>query len=115
MTIIISSFSNEAASKKSGLLLKQEIEKTIHESEFLTIDFNGITRFASPFFNSSFASLALKYGFDQINKINLINLSSVGLETYETSMSNAKMLSSNPVFADEVTKIIQETPKYTGE
>lgn len=115
MIITINAFSNEAASKKNGLVLKEKLEENIGQIDSLCIDFNNITRFASPFFNNSFAALALKYGFDTISKIKLDNISPVGLDTYETSMENAQMLSSNPAFAKEVNEIIQETPKYTGE
>ncbi|MBN2926088.1 MAG: STAS-like domain-containing protein [Eubacterium sp.] len=115
MKIKVSSFSKEAATKSKGLVLREEIEKGLHTADEINVDFSDINRFASPFFNNSFAALALKYGFDKIEKISCLNLSDVGLDAYESSMENAKMLSSSPEFADEMTKIIQETPKNTEE
>lgn len=115
MKIKIIDFSIEAASKTKGIYLKEIIEQNINDIDSIIIDFSGITRFASPFFNNSLAALALKYGFDKINKIQLDNISPVGQDTYDTSMINAKMLSDNKNFSNEISKIIQETPKDTGD
>ena len=112
MKIKVSSFSKEAATKSKGLVLREKIEKGLHTADEINVDFSDINRFASPFFNNSFAALALKYGFE---KISCLNLSDVGLDAYESSMENAKMLSSSPEFAAKMTKIIQETPKDTEE
>jgi len=110
-TISISSFSNEAASKTKGELLKREIEPSIASHEEVTVDFSGITRFASPFFNNSFASLVIQYGIDILNCIHLSEISNTGRETYETSIENARLLRSKPEFTDEINKIIENPPK----
>lgn len=115
MEIRLSSFSQEAASKTKGLELRKIIEENIDKTGDMLIDFSDIRRFASPFFNNSFASLALKYGFEKINQIKLKNISTVGIETYKTSMDNAEMLLSNSKFAEEMSEIIQETPKKTED
>ena len=110
--IIISQFSNEAASKAKGLLLKDRIEALLAAgTECITVDFNGITRFASPFFNNSFSALALIYGFSVIRSIHLINIDEVGRMTYETSLSNAEMVSDHPEQINQINQIIENTPK----
>lgn len=114
MQIKIDAFTLEAASKAKGLVLRNMLENNVENADSITVDFNHIIRFASPFFNNSFAALALKYGVEKIRKIQLINISPIGQNTYETSMQNAEMLLESPEFADEVDKIIQETPKETG-
>ncbi len=113
MNIQLNSFTQEAATKTKGLYLKEILEKGLQTAEAITVDFSGITRFASPFFNNSFAALALKYGFTKIEQIRLIHLSDVGKDAYDSSMDNAKMLSSDPEFAAKVTQIIQDPPKKT--
>lgn len=115
MEIKVSSFTKEAATKSKGLVLKGEIEKALDQAEEIIVNFSDINRFASPFFNNSFAALALKYGFDRVEKISFQNLSEVGKDAYEASMENAKMLSSSPEFADKMDRIIQETPKNTED
>lgn len=111
-TIIISDFSNEAASKTKGVMLKEQLEKLLSSKEKnIIVDFNGISRFASPFFNNSFAALALIYGFDAMRAIQIKNISEVGYQTYQTSMDNAEMVSTNSEHLTEINKIIDNTPK----
>lgn len=112
MNIIkISTFSNEAASKAKGEVLKSLIEQLLCSSNEITIDFSNINRFASPFFNNSFASLALSHGFDAIKNIHLINISETGLNTYKTSIDNAKSISQSPEYTSKIDQIINNTPK----
>ena len=70
-TIKISDFSKQAASKMAGEQFASLMEPLIEKHEKFCVDFDGITRFASPFFNYSFAKLALKYGFDNIKNIDI--------------------------------------------
>ena len=111
-TIIISSITNEAASKTKGLVLKEHLEKLLASStDNIVVDFSGITRFASPFFNYSFAAVALVYGFDTIRSIQIENISPIGADTYQTSMENAEMVSQHPEHIVEINQIIDNTPK----
>lgn len=110
-TILVSTFTNEAASKTKGKILRAELEKYITAKEDVSVDFSGIDYFASPFFNTSFGSLAISFGFDTIEKIQLLNIADVGRDTYDTSIDNAKLISSKPEFTEEISKIINNTPK----
>ncbi len=111
-TIIVSAFTNEAASKAKGLLLKAKLDELISSGEKdISIDFSGITKFASPFFNNSLAALALVYGFSAINSIQVKNISDVGFNTYQTSINNAKTVSDNQEHAVEINQIIDNAPK----
>lgn len=110
-TIIISTFSNEAASKSKGLVLKEKLEALISIGEDISVDFAEIERFASPFFNNSFAALAIQYGFALVNRIKLINLSDIGIDTYESSLDNAKLLVERPEFTEKINQIISNSPK----
>lgn len=115
-TIIVSSFTNEAASKAKGLLLKSQLDALINSGEKnISIDFSGITKFASPFFNNSLAALALIYGFSTINSIKIDNISDIGLSTYQTSMNNAKIVSDNQECVSEINQIIDVAPKKVAK
>ncbi len=114
-TIALASFTTEAASKSKGEVLREHLESLIQAGEEISVDFNGIKRFASPFFNNSFASLALAYGFDVVSKIKLLGITETGLHTYETSLENAHLISENPQFSDEIDKIVNNTPKKADE
>ena len=110
-TINISSFTSEAASETKGILFKNILEPLIKNNEKITVDFKGITRFASPFFNNSFASLGIVYGFNTIKKIELKNISETGRITFDTSLENAKLISESPQFKEEINEIINNPPK----
>lgn len=114
MIIKINEFTNEAASKAKGILLKDLIEKHLNEGD-LQVDFTGITRFASPFFNNSFSSLALIFGFEKILSINIIGIDKTGLDVYNTSLENAKMISESSEYASEINTIVNNVPKKEGE
>lgn len=62
-------------------------------------------------FNNSFASLGLVYGFDLLEKIELLNITDTGKSTYKTSVDNAKLIYENPEFSSEIDKIINNAPK----
>ena len=106
LTIKITDFSKEAATQTKGIELRGKIEPLILSEVPFTVDFSGISRFASPFFNNSFASLALIYGFDAISQIPITNLSETGHMTYSTSMENAQLLLNNPDFIEKINSII---------
>ncbi len=114
-TINLAVFTTEAASKSKGELLKKILMQYIELNQEISVDFAGINRFASPFFNNSFASLALIYGFDLVKKIKLLNISETGLHTYETSLENAELIAENPQYMKEIDKIVNNTPKKVGE
>ena len=105
-TIKISDFSKQAASKMAGEQFASLMEPLIEKHEKFCVDFDGITRFASPFFNYSFAKLALKYGFDNIKNIDIRNISDTGREAYDASFDNAMLLSKNPEYSSKISTII---------
>ena len=106
VNIKVCDFSKEAASQTKGLQLRERMETLLKEATSFSVDFDGISRFASPFFNNSFASLALIYGFDVIENISLLNLSEIGTLAYSTSIENARLLSNNPNYIDKINNII---------
>ena len=108
VTIKLSSFTNEAASKSKGSLLRKMLEEPLKNGDVISVDFGGIKRFASPFFNNSFASLGLVYGFEHLDKINITD---TGKSTYDTSIENAKLIYQNPEFSSAINKIINNVPK----
>lgn len=111
--IIISDFTNESATRIAGTELKEKIQSifTKDDNTKITVDFNGINKFASPFFNNSFAALAILYGFDRVSDIKIENISEVGQMVYEVSLSNAKFLYENPEHQEAISNIVNQLPK----
>ena len=77
MMIQLKSFTKDAASRTKGLQLKTKLEHAIKEERNISVDFDGIDKFASPFFNNSFSALGIQYGFGTIEKIELLNISDI--------------------------------------
>lgn len=92
MIIQLKSFTNDAASRTKGLQLKTKLEHAIKEERNISVDFDGIDKFASPFCNNSFSALGIQYGFEIIEKIELLNISDNGKLVFDSSIENAKFL-----------------------
>ena len=105
MMIQLKSFTNDAASRTKGLLLKTKLEHAISEEEKIYVDFEGIDKFASPFFNNSFSALGIQYGFKVIEKIELLNISDNGKLFFDSSMENAKFLTNHKDQKKEIEDI----------
>lgn len=108
-------FSQEAASETKGLILKSIMEPLLQRDEKFSVDFSGIYRFATPFFNNSFASLTLVYGFETIKDIPVLNISKVGKFVLAASVENACLLSRSPDYADKVNKFVRTYSSRLGE
>nr|DAN14259.1 MAG TPA: protein of unknown function DUF4325 [Bacteriophage sp.] len=109
--ILLSTIVKDAASRTSGMKLKELLLEMINKENEITVDFTGMNRYASPFFNNSFASLYIALDPNNREKIIPINLSEVGQLIYNTSMNNAKFLLNNPEYKDEIASIVSQTPK----
>lgn len=92
MIIHLKSFTNNAASRTKGSLLKKQLEDALNKKENIFVDFDGIDKFASPFFNNSFSALGIQYGFGTIEEIELLNISDNGKLVFDASIENAKFL-----------------------
>ena len=102
------SFANNAVSKTNGTKLKIKLDSTLYKKEKISVDFEGIDQYSFPFFNRSFVLLATQYGFQAIEQIELLNISSEGKLIYKESMENAKFISElNEKQKQEVERIVK--------
>ena len=82
-------FSN-AFSEKNALILRSEIQKLLNTKEKILIDFEGISKYTTLFFNFSTGYFISLLGVEKYNeKISLKGLSSLGKRTYQNSYKNA--------------------------
>lgn len=91
--LIISDFIKNGLTECNGLIIREKIEqilKEIDDGDIIILNFNNITLFATPFFNSSIGYILLKLGpkkFDEIFKLE--EISELGKNTYQHSYENA--------------------------
>lgn len=80
-----------ALSKKDGMMIREQIQKALESYEKVTVDFEGITKFATPFFNSCFAYFILELSPEEYqNRIFVCNLTALGEKSYDRATQNAK-------------------------
>ena len=104
----------EAATKQSGEWLKAELEKYMAppNNNSIKVDFDRIDKFSSQFFNNSFSALIIKNkGKEFLSNIEIANLSETGKFLFESSIGNALMLLEHIDKRDEMSRIVNNTPK----
>lgn len=90
MKIIVKEHFNSAFSQNKAMVLREEIQKCLNSGEDVCIDFEGITRFTTLFFNFSTGYFVSLLGPVDYNKrIKVINLNELGESTYRSSYDNA--------------------------
>lgn len=108
--IRISSMASMAMTEETGMKLRREIEKSMLDSDEVTLDFSGIEFFATPFFNSSVGYYIMQWSPEEFEKkVHLINLSELGEETYKHSYQNAISVMKGKIDTDTIGKITANT------
>ena len=89
MLIKMKELSSTAFDVEDADLLKVEIEKTLAQEEKIIIDFEGIERYATLFFNFSLLPYARQLGKQKYDDtFFLINLDEIGEEDYNDFYNN---------------------------
>ncbi len=95
-----------AFSESKAIILKEEINECLKSEETIQIDFKGITKFTTLFFNFSTGAILASLGPIEYDKrIQLVGLSELGMSTYNSSYENAKIKYS-PEKEAEILEII---------
>lgn len=83
MVIKMKELSTGASCSRDAEKLVKEIEKALAKEEKITIDFEGIERYATLFFNFSLLPYAKQFGKRKYDEtFTIINLSDFGKEVY---------------------------------
>lgn len=89
-TIVVNQIIKSAFSQEKALLLRKTIEECLKDEDKVILDFSGISKFTTLFFNFCTGYIISAIGPDNYDeKISLINLSPLGQSTYESSYRNA--------------------------
>lgn len=88
--IIVKDYINSAFSQGKAIILREIIEKELVNTEKIILNFAGVTKFTTLFFNFSTGYYISLLGPDLYNKrISLVNLSDLGESIYNSSYQNA--------------------------
>lgn len=102
--VVTNAFSSAQAQK-----LREEIQKNVDANKEIVLDFEGVNKFTTLFFNFSTGYFINKLGKEKYDKvIKVINLSALGESTYNNSYANAirDEISSDEI-NDEIINILQ--------
>ena len=105
--IMVKDLFSSAFSESKALILRDEIQKLIDSNQSVVIDFSGISKFTTLFFNFStgyFVSVLGPKEYDE--KIRLVGLSELGESTYNSSYENT-IKKYNPDKHEEILDIIK--------
>lgn len=89
-TILVRDLFLSAFSESKAVILRSEIQKLLEQKEKIMIDFEGVSKYTTLFFNFStgyFISLLGQKKYDEM--ISLKGLSTLGRSTYKNSYDNA--------------------------
>lgn len=93
--IIISEITKYALTEDDGRILRNLIKERLTYNDVVNLDFSDVKVFATPFFNSSIGYFFINLDQDEFErKINLLNLSELGKNTYLHCIENAKIVKS---------------------
>ena len=80
-----------AMTEDQGLLVRNAMKSAAEANEVIVLDFDGISLFATMFFNASIGYYIVEKSIDYCKEnIRLANISELGRETYDHSFENAK-------------------------
>ncbi len=105
--IIVKELFSSAFSESKALILRNVIQEKIDLNESVELDFTGITKFTTLFFNFSTGYFISVLGPVEYNKrITLKGLSELGESTYQSSYNNA-IEKYDPEQSEKILSIIE--------
>lgn len=103
--ILVKEISPFALAEEDGIVLFNAISEKLDAGETVQVDFSEINLFATPFFNASLGAVILKYGIEKFDeRVAVVGLDDLGMETYNHSRDNALLFLKNKVNLSEVGK-----------
>lgn len=109
LVVVSQLIGNYGITLDDGDVLYAAIQPLLAGGYAVDLDFQGVTIFASPFFNAAIGRLLSSFSSDQLNaNLNPINLSSAGTGTLRRVIENAKSYYGSPAVKDAVDRVLDE-------
>lgn len=102
-------FGENCMTKQSGQQLYEAIYPTLHAGEPVELDFAGVKRFLSVFFNFAIGQLLCDISAEDFDRlVATSNLNSVGQQALDRVIENAKLYYSDPDYRKSVDNVVRE-------
>jgi hypothetical protein len=102
-------FGENCMSQQAGQRLYEKIHPALQRGQLVELDFAGVKRFLSVFFNFAIGQLLRDINPDTLDRLLTVsNLTPVGQQTYEHVMENAKRYYSDSPYRQAVDEMIEE-------
>jgi hypothetical protein len=109
MLNVVSITGENCITVEDGEQVYQIIHPEIFNKHDVTLDFNGVEVFASPFFNAAIGQLLRDIQLEQIQTyLHITGLSDHGNHILKRVLANAQKYYSNPHFKNAVEKVLAE-------
>lgn len=97
-----------------GQAVFDRIKADLTAGHVVELDFDGVSIFASPFFNAAIGQLLHDFSADQLNqRLRVVNLSPVGLDVLRRVIDNAKEYYSAADYREAQRHVIEAMAQET--
>lgn len=102
-------FGENCMSQQAGQQLYEKIHPALQTGQPVELDFAGVKRFLSVFFNFAIGQLLKDIDPDALDRLLTVsNLTPVGQQTYDGVLENAKRYYSDPDYRHAVDEMVEE-------
>jgi STAS-like domain of unknown function (DUF4325) len=109
LVIVSQLVGNYGITLDDGEILHNVLYPLLEDGYSITVDFQGMTIFASPFFNAAIGRLLANFSAEFLKEnLKPINLSAAGEGTLRQVIKNASAYYSNPVTRAAVDRVLHE-------
>jgi hypothetical protein len=109
MIKVVSAVGENCITVEDGERVYQAIHPELSCGHDVTLDFTGVSVFASPFFNAAIGQLLRDVPAESLQShLHVVGLSAYGNHVLGRVIDNAKRYYTNPHFRDSVEKVLAE-------
>ena len=101
--------------KEDGQKVYDIIHKPLRHGDTITLDFAGVTQFASPFFNFAVGQLLKDVKQEELRRLlKIVNLESIGLHVVRRVIENASQYQTDVNYQKVIDDILELQAKESG-
>jgi hypothetical protein len=106
-------FGENCMTQQAGGRLYDKIHPLLKAGQAVELDFNGVKRFLSVFFNFAIGQLLRDIQAEDLEQLlSITHLSPIGQQTYDRVLENAKQYYADAEYRQAVDEMVQEQSAY---